>query len=402
VSKSQLLSNKQVKRHVITSVVFTLVTCGIVLYLFSPSGLINQHFQIDLSFLLLPFLGYFILRLGSRLCGKLIPPRKGLVIATIINGTVFALVSYVFFSRVILLTRIPVLADTSGFLAGLSHISNNSILFFAGYTITSLAGLIKSKQLERQASPLITAIGQLMMGWGLWLSFETFRDNWSQATGIGTSVLSAMVAVAIANLGAYGVNSRYPVIADAADWLKSSPKGKFFIGGMIAVYFIFLRPTIFSHFAYAYLIEWLIICIISWRILAGIKGSLQKRYFQPLKEENWQKHIQKVDERVDEEFNKLVILQEDFIETGSRHDLLRYLQQVLVSNGLENGEIYYKLQSISDYSERKIPWYILGFWRRRIIKKYQQNRRKALNKTIVNLELVTQQSQRRDLGAGNG
>ena len=156
----------------------------------------------------------------------------------------------------------------------------------------------------------------------------------------------AVLASAISHLGNYGQNSNKLVLADASKWLKDGPAGKFFLGGLIAAYLIFIRPAIFSVFPYSYLIEWLIFCFLSWRIFSGVRGSLQKRYSVPLRESGWQKHIQKVNNLVDEDFLKLAILQKDYVETGFRRDLLEYLKQILLKNGTPDDEIRHTLSLI--------------------------------------------------------
>jgi hypothetical protein len=264
------------------------------------------------------------------------------------------------------------------------------ILFITGYTIGALSNFFKVNHRERQFSPAITALGQIIMGISLWAGLNLFVFDWSPAGGIGIIIFSAMTAAAISNLGYYGENSGSDFIAEISHWIKLSSTVILFIAGLIAAFFVFIRPAMYSHFTYAFIIEWLIICAIAWRIFATVKNHLKKRYVVPAIEDNWRKHIQKVENIADEEFCKLVMLQEEYIETGTRRDLLNYLERLLFYNGFDSDEINLKLRSIIEHNDKKVPWYLIGFWRRRLITKNQQERRKALNDTIENLKLITQ------------
>ena len=74
------------RRHLITSIAFTVVAGGACFYLFSAYGPILKNWNTDLSFLLLPLLGYFLLRLLSRLCGGQVQSFRGQVAANVLNA----------------------------------------------------------------------------------------------------------------------------------------------------------------------------------------------------------------------------------------------------------------------------------------------------------------------------
>jgi hypothetical protein len=219
--------------------------------------------------------------------------------------------------------------------------------------------------------------------------------SWPPAGKLGIVLLAAISAVAVSNFGFFSGKVDNPVIDDALGWLKAEPVSKFFLGGVIAAYIIFIRPAIGSISPYAYLIEWVIVCFAGWRIVASINNSLQTRYSRPYKESPWRKHIQKVDNLVDEEFDKLAILQQDFVEGGPRRNLLNYMKQIMVSNGFEEDEINRSLQPLIEHSEGKIPWYAIWFWRRHFLELNQNRRRQALDYTVNNLEMLSHPAQRK-------
>jgi hypothetical protein len=221
-----------------------------------------------------------------------------------------------------------------------------------------------------------------LIGYSLWRAFNLFSNSWSAAAGMGTVLFVAMLSVAFSHLGAYGEKAGNLFLADISRWIKSGPIGKVFLGGTLAAYVIFIRPAIFSFSTSAYLIEWLIFCFVAWLIFEATKGGLEKQYVVPLKESQWLKHVQKVDDLRDEDFNKIVVLQEDFVEGGTRRDLLLYLKQVLVDNGKNEAEIGESLHLIIEHSDRQVPWYVFGWWKRRILRQNRLTRRKSLDNTI--------------------
>jgi hypothetical protein len=279
-----------------------------------------------------------------------------------------------------------VLSPAQGFFLNLSHMAIYVVLFIAGYTITRISNLLLTNSIERIIRPSIKASGIVMMGFGLWQGFDVFSAAWSPAGGIGLILLSSMLAVAVCCLGSYSENIRYTLLLDTLQWLKESPVAMFFIAGLIAADFIFIRPAIISLSPYAHLIEWAIICFIFWRIFSSLTGSLDKRHAAPVKETGWSKHVQQVDELFDEEFNKLTMLQEEYVYAGFRHDLMAYIKQMLMHNGLNDIEIGQAMLPIVEHTDRKVPWYAFWFWKNRILKENRQNRLKSLDETVLNTE----------------
>jgi len=322
----------------------------------------------------------------------LIRSFTGKLAANLLNGAAFSFFSYFLFSQALLFTRLPGMVTAQTFYNNVSHLAIPAVLFFAGLTIFNIAKLLTNSARERLISPATAAGGQVIIGCGLWQSLAAFSPSWSPANNIGLIFFAALLASAISNLGSYGENSSNPVLADASKWLKDGPAGKFFLGGMVAAYLIFIRPAIFSVFPYSYLIEWLIFCFLSWRIFSGVRGSLQKRYSIPLKDSTWQKHIQKVNNLMDEDFTKLVILQKDYVDTGFRRDLLEYLKQILLKNGMPDDEISRTLSLIIEQNDLKAPWYLFGLLKRRISRQNRQNRIKSLDNTILRLSAISHPS----------
>jgi hypothetical protein len=373
------------RNRLIKSLILNFLPTGLAVYLLVPSGPINSYGHIDLSFLLLPVAGYFVLRLASASCFIFIPSRAGYALTCIFRGTATAFLLFGLFDRAILLTRIPVFSGMQKFLAGLGQIDIFAILLVFGVTLTRVCGLYKMHTIERFFGPLGISLGQFIGGFSLWQSVAYFGINWKPFEGIGLVLMLGMSAVALSTLGVLGDKSSNEWVNDFCTWLKSSPSGKFFLGAALAVYQIFVRPLLFKYVSYAFLIEWILLCLITWRIYRDIHEILRAQHTATIVEQDWQKHVQQIDDLIDDDFNKIGLLQRDFVELGIRRDLLNYLKQVLLKNNLTETQINEMLTNLIEYSEKKIPWYIVWIWRKRKIKQNLENRRAALENTIGNL-----------------
>ena len=153
MTKHQRLIYRLKRRHLITSLIFTILACGITCYLFCSAGPINKYLRIDLGFLILPFLGYYILRLLSRLIGALMRSFTGKIAANILNGTAFSFFSYFLFSQALLFTRLPGMGTAQTFFNEVSHLAIPAVLFFTGFTIFNIAKLLTITPRERLVSP---------------------------------------------------------------------------------------------------------------------------------------------------------------------------------------------------------------------------------------------------------
>jgi hypothetical protein len=374
----------------IKPVIFALLYSAVAFYLFSSLGPISRYLHADVTFLVLPFLGYYFLRLISRLCPIFFPTRRGFIAALILNGLAFSFFSFFFLDHAQELSNIPSWSHFQLFFAYLKQLTVPAILFFAGYTVAKLVEPIKLTAAGSRVFPIVLSVGQSLIGYSLWRASSVFYPSWSPSRGIGLILFTGMLTVAVSGLGEYGLKSKYPIIVDTADWLKTSPVGKFYLGALFATYFIFIRPAVMSATPWGHIIEWLIVCGISWYIVATAKASLDDKYCLPVKETDWQKHSQEISESVSEDFKRLVRLQEGFVRRSDKVNLVDSLQQTLKLNNMSDDEINSLLANIKEHKDRKVPWYAFGVWKRRILMKNHQIRREVLAKTISNLETVSQ------------
>jgi hypothetical protein len=388
MNRNQQELNQLRFRQVIKPLIFALIACGIAYYLFSSFGPITTNFGIDVSFLILPFIGYYLLRFSSKLCRVFISTLSGTVYATILNGLAFSWFCYFLFSQAPLLSDIPALARLDVFCSELQQLSGFALLFIIGCTIVSISEPLKETVTGSQVYIPDVALGQIIIGFSLWQSISVFSQSWAPFREIGLMIFIGMLAVAVSNIGDYGKRSQYPVLADASKWLKEGPAGKFFLAVLISSYFIFIRPAIMANTPWAHIIEWLIFCIVSWIIFAGVKRSLENEYCLSVRETAWKKHGQKIDELVGDDFNNLVLLQQSFVDLSAKDSLMAKLKQILTNNKFEEKEISQMLVPIKEYGDRKVPWYIFGHWKQRILKQNRKNRQQVLEITIENVRTL--------------
>jgi hypothetical protein len=376
------------RNRLIRSLVINLAAIGLAVYLLMPAGPIFSSTRVDLSFLLLPITGYFVLRLASAFCLIYINSRAGYTAVCILRGTATAFFLFWLFDKAILLTRISILSGLQKFLSGLSEIDVYAVLFVFGATLARVCGLYKMQTREKYLGPLGISLGQLIMGFSLWRAVGYYGLYWKPSEGIGLVLMIGMSALALSTLGLLGDKTRYSLIADLCAWLRASPAGKFLGGAALAAYLIFLRPRLFKYVPYAFLIEWTLLCLIIWQIYRDIHNILRARHTAVPIETDWQKHVQQIDDLIDEDFSKIGLLQRDFVELGNRRDLLNYLKQVLLNNKLTDDQINEDLRDLIEYSDKKIRWYVIWIWRKRRVQNNLQNRKQALQNTIRNLTAI--------------
>jgi hypothetical protein len=370
--------------------IFTICACSLIFYLFGSYGPILNYLTINLDFLMLPFMGYYILRLFSRLIRLRKSSREWTACALLCNGLASGCLSYGILSQSPLFLRITDLVNYRWLLLDLQKLGIISILFFAGYTVIKLAELLKATSWEPLAFPAVLATGQVMIGVSLWRSLAVFAPSWTPWNGIGLILFAGILAVAFANFGYYGQKSNYPPISGMGNWLKSSPMGMFLIGIMLATYLIFIRPAIIKATPWAFIIEWLLLCFISGIIFILLNQSLEEKYSLPYKESAWQTHVQEIDELIDVEFDKIVFLQGDFVDQSAQNRLREFLQDALQENGLNENEIKHTLTAITEYRDKKIPWWAFGCWEKRYKEKNRENRRRVLSHTMDSVKRVFQ------------
>ena len=374
----------------IRPLIFAVIACIVVLFLFSSSGFISKN--ADLSFLVAPLISYYVLRLFARLSSVYLSAYwssyLGSVFACIFNGLAFSLFFFLFLGNAESLTNVSAFSGLKGFLTDLTAAAGYVVLFILGRTVSRLADLSRDLSWGRPFNPPANALGQLFVGISLWQFLAVFSGSWSALDKIGMVLFAGMLAIALSNIGNYGENSKNPFIADASLWLKHSLPFKFFIGAFIAAYILFIRPAIVDIFRYAPLVEWGIVCLLGWRLFSGIKSGIRIRCAVDLQEADWQKHVQLISNLQGTDFPHLGEVQDVFIVDSGRDALLIYLTLLLNNNKVSSEEINRILHPLINYRDAKMPWFAFGWEQQRVLKQNKKNRRIILGDIMANLKYI--------------
>jgi hypothetical protein len=120
-------------------------------------------------------------------------------------------------------------------------------------------------------------------------------------------------------------------------------------------------------------------------VLSALRNRLKSLHSLPLVELLWSKHRQTINLIADDDYNKMVVLQLDFIDSGSRRDLLVYLHRLLAANGVTEEEIGSYLQPLIEYSDIKKNRLYLSLFKKRITRDNRARRNYALEQTLNNI-----------------
>lgn len=374
----------------IRPLIYAVIACAVIIFLFAPIGVIYKH--ADLSFLVIPFVSYFILRLCAKLSSRYLPVYSTLYAAEattcILNGLAFSLFFYLVLGNAELFTRIGAFKNGEKFFTALSATTGYVLLFILGRTVSKLAELSRGTEWGKPLYPPANALGEFFTGIGLWQFAAAFSGYWAPLNEIGLVIFAGMLAVAVANIGHYGEDSKNPFFADAAHWLQSSITFEFIIGAFIAAYIVFIRPFITDKFPYAAFVEFGIVCLLGWRLFSGIKNGIRTRCAVDVFETDWRKHIQIIENLQGADFPRLGEIQETFIEDGSRDALLIYLTLLLYKNRVSLEEIFRILHPMINHQDARMPWFSFKWEQRRVLKKNENIRRALLDEIIANLKYI--------------
>jgi hypothetical protein len=172
------------------------------------------------------------------------------------------------------------------------------------------------------------------------------------------------------------------LLRDILDWMLKHPARLLFYSILGLSYFVFARPMLYSVSSYAYLIEWIIICVIGYQILNFVKNTLKLHHSGPDIDKEWRRHQQIINSIEDEDFNKMVLLQQEFVQSGARHNILLYLRQQLVSNGVSETQINSLLRPVIEYNDVNKRWYYRWFFKKQIILVNRYRRTQVLVEAI--------------------
>jgi hypothetical protein len=381
VYESRKLSRKSQIIRAIVSLLFSSVCGFLTVYLFSAQGWIIKNSDLNLSFLELPLLGYFSLRLLSRLTGLFLRNKMGLIFVYTLNGAAFAFFCYFTFNHAENLLSISFLNSFDKFFSILANCVPYILIIILGFTGMEVSHLYLAEGQSDFRFISAWAMSQIMVGTGIWRIMVGFSGFWRPLSKIGLIIFIAVFASAIASYGVYGIKARSRLISDFSGWLDHSASSIWMVAVLTTAYFAFGVST-----PYAQLIEWVLVCFVAYLIFRAIKNGLDSQYIVEVVESTWQKHEMHVTDMIDRNFSQLNTLQQTFVQDSKKEWLLTYMDQLLKDNGMSDQDKNRLLNSLNNYSDKKVPWYSFGIWDRKILARNKRKRREVLESTITSLK----------------
>jgi hypothetical protein len=372
-------------RQAIRPIAFAAIASGIVVFLLSPGGPVSRGLGLDLSFLIAAFVGYYVFRLISKLCSIFLPSYYGAAASCVFTGLAFSFFFYQLLGKAMYFTHLAALEGLGWFFSTLRDTTGYVILFIGGLVLSKLAGIFSESPWGWKAYPPANALGQLLVGLGMWQFFACFADSWEAMSRIGLILFAGMLAVSLSNIGSYGERSENPFISDASRWIRQSPPAKFILGALITTYIVFVHPVIVEAFRYTPLIEWGLVCVAAWRLFDGIKSRLATSHAVLLQDADWRKHLQQIGNRHDMDFIHRGSIQRDFATHGDRDGLLICLTLLLNENGLSVAEMGRILHPLINHQDAKMPWFAFGWEQQRVLRRNERERRRVLDEIMIDL-----------------
>lgn len=382
------------RKRALKITISSLILLFAVYFLFTPEGIVQAYFYLDLSFLTRPFMILIVLLLPSRLINAFTEQNwaKGVRIA--LDGLALIFFAYTFFeaSSPILsnhrsLTAFTVLAiigisvirakDLARF-EGFKHVISGAAVLLIGYALWEV-----SLHFSKGLGSLPLSLDQLALG-----PLKIWEGNLNTQLGLAdfrNAFFAGLIVIAVALFLSCGVKSKNSIIKEVSNWLYKSQLRNFLIGFLFCFYLLTLRPILSVIFPPIQLFEWGIAGFIVARTYSGFKSEIDKRYTVLPRKSPWTKHVQRVTYRKDEDFEAVKELQEHFVEKGVKAPLTLYLTQLLSKNGFSIEHMSQILGSIIYYEDEKIPLIAFGWEKKRIIKKNRKKREEVLKDLMETL-----------------
>jgi len=84
----------------------------------------------------------------------------------------------------------------------------------------------------------------------------------------------------------------------------------------------------------------------------------------------------------------MIILQEEFIQSGIRRNLLLFLRQLLMNNGIQEAQINQYLQPVIEYNDARTRWYNRWFFKKRLSQGNRYRRSLVLEDSMDRIRVI--------------
>jgi len=339
-----------------------------------PQGLIFQVFNKDLSFLLSPILVASIIFYLSSLISVIFTGRIINIITSSLKGFSTA---FMFF---LLISNPP----TSEALRPIGFwLLICALIVIFHHVVSSVA------QLYHEPLPKVFATSLSLFAGGLALSQVTplipISLPWNLGSSLDKIVLLGFALASIASLFGVFKDFSNPYLRYLGEKLGSNLFSVLELAIFVLLYFFNIRSYLIDMYPVYIplpLIEWGVVCMISWSLYRKLKHETKVSLSEPLKLGDWTRLQQKVGYHMDQELIDVSKLTEEFVEDGAKEGILVYITTVLLMNNVEQEAIEKVVSKLVDYQDTPYPRIALS-WGLKGVEEENKERRTQLLQAVL-------------------
>ncbi|MBC8521796.1 MAG: hypothetical protein ISS94_00615 [Candidatus Syntrophoarchaeum sp.] len=260
------------------------------------------------------------------------------------------------------------------------------IIFFSGLSIHSAGTALSHAEQKEKAQPIFISTGIMMTGYALWKGFQyliSIHEVPSKLAlfinTLGLAIFAGFALAALVTLAVFGEKSKSLIVSGIFKWLVNSQLSFMLIACFIVIYFGFFRPQILINWQHLQLLDWIIVVMMVWGSFSSVRGSINRNLSAPLTYSDWEKHTQKIENKIDEDLEYAERVQWLFVEDGIKEELVVYLVGVLQENGSYSQQsISQQLSPLINYQDEPVPSPSFEWVKNRVSQRNRKNREMLL------------------------
>lgn len=226
-----------------------------------------------------------------------------------------------------------------------------SILLVFGYSIKKLFDDIRSTELGRKYYPAGAPAGLLLAGLGLWQSLVSFNMFRVWPAKLALILFCGIIGYSLSILASYYKENKTGLIERTCQWLGGAPVHKFIAGILIGLYIVYIRPHMTISLASLMILEWVILCILTFIVLFRVGTNLTKKNISESMGLGWKQHNPPVERLTGTVHDHMLKVERLFINRGDPAGLYILLTVLMHENGVHETNIRTILQSLINFEE---------------------------------------------------
>jgi uncharacterized membrane protein len=164
------------------------------------------------------------------------------------------------------------------------------------------------------------------------------------------------------------------------EWFSSSWVS-FSLGAILTLYIAFIRSSLLKIIPTLVIGEWVTVVFAIFLAYMELRKTTLEVHPEP-SFSLWQKHVQETKQETHADFDYLTYIQDLFVNSGKKELMLVYYALQLRDLGESESQILRKIQRLSEYQDKKIPF--LAFpWTKKKTQKINREAREELLKKLV-------------------